>query len=860
MPTLHENLNNEFLLPQIEAIELPLIITQNLSKGIRLRPYQIKAFQQFLYNLNSPAKTEKRHNLFHMATGSGKTVMMAGLMLYMYSLGFRNFLFFVNRDNIVKKTSDNFINQSSSKYLFADVIRFEDKIIQIKEVENFQSTNPDDLNISFQTIQGLHLDLNNPKENSLTYDDFENVKVVMLADEAHHLDAELKAEENKKLNKGEQDEITNWGGTVSRIFSANHENKLFEFTATKELKEPKILEKYANKIIFDYTLKQFRIDKYSKEVILFQSGLGDVIKRALLAAIISQFRLKRFENKGIIAKPIVMFKSRVIAENKEYFDAFIKAIENLNEKTLYEILSIDHKICRQIKDYIKNIDDFIIELQEAFKAENLLLVDSKNNKFDATVLNNLEENQYRGIFAVDMLNEGWDVLNLFDIVRMYVTNTNDTTSEAQLIGRGARYCPFSIKDNDAPKDQRKFDEDLNNDLRMCEELYYHSQSDNNYISNLKTELIASGIIAEQKKEVEMKLKESFKDTNFYKSGYIFLNKQIKKDNSGIFEIPDSVRNIAIEVNLQGNIKASSQTAFDENTNVIPIVENNVIENISLKNIRKSIIYKAIRQNDFFTFQNLKRYLPNLDSMAKFIEDDKYIGNVSIDVKMTKAKKVSLTPDDYLFIVTNALNEIKEAIKSTFIEYSGSDEFEPLQIQKVFSDKKLLFSIGAGENNNASFGKSMVREEGDELKLNLDTLDWYAFDDCYGTSEEKHLIKFISHRIDELKQTYEKIYLIRNERHFKIYNFDDGRALEPDFVLFLEQNGKQVEIYQIFIEPKGENLIEHDIWKQNLLVSLKEKAKPSLLLKDKKFNIWGFPFYNHAKRNDEFIPSFNELVN
>ena len=51
------------------------------------------------------------------------------------------------------------------------------------------------------------------------------------------------------------------------------------------------------------------------------------------------------------------------------------------------------------------------------------------------------------------LNEGWDVLNLFDIVRCYTTRDakagkpgKTTVAEAQLIGRGARYFPFVTDD------------------------------------------------------------------------------------------------------------------------------------------------------------------------------------------------------------------------------------------------------------------------------------------------------------------------------------------------------------------------------------------------------------------------------
>ena len=52
-----------------------------------------------------------------------------------------------------------------------------------------------------------------------------------------------------------------------------------------------------------------------------------------------------------------------------------------------------------------------------------------------------------------MLNEGWDVLNLFDIVRLYDTRSSAsyTIKEAQLIGRGARYCPFLVNE-----EQKKF--------------------------------------------------------------------------------------------------------------------------------------------------------------------------------------------------------------------------------------------------------------------------------------------------------------------------------------------------------------------------------------------------------------------
>ena len=81
-------------------------------------------------------------------------------------------------------------------------------------------------------------------------------------------------------------------------------------------------------------------------------------------------------------------------------------------------------------------------------------------------------------------------------------------------------------------------------------------------------------------------------------------------------------------------------------------------------------------------------------------------------------------------------------------------------------------------------------------------EWFAFEKINSTSEEKGLIKCIEKMMRELEEKYEKIYLLRSERHFAIYDFSNGGRFEPDFVLFLqEKNRSEQKTYQIFIEPK-----------------------------------------------------------
>jgi hypothetical protein len=153
-------------------------------------------------------------------------------------------------------------------------------------------------------------------------------------------------------------------------------------------------------------------------------------------------------------------------------------------------------------------------------------------------------NRVRAIFAVQKLNEGWDVLNLFDIVRCYEARDTGrakigttTMSEAQLIGRGARYFPFILPQSDE-RFRRKFDGDLEHELRVLEELHYHSINDSRYIAEIRQALIEQGMMDEREVTRELKLKEPFKKTNFYKFGVVWLNDRQPKDYQRIHSFAD----------------------------------------------------------------------------------------------------------------------------------------------------------------------------------------------------------------------------------------------------------------------------------------------------------------------------------
>ena len=196
--------------------DLPPIIEKGLSENILLREYQKDAFQYFVtyFENDKLRKNKQLHTLFHMATGSGKTIIMAGLILYLLTKGYNNFIFFVNQTNIIEKTKENFLNEFSNKYLFNKNIEYMEEKIKIKVVDNFQNSplNSNTINICFTTTQKLHMDLLESKENSLTNTDFEDNKVVFISDESHHINAGT-----KKLNKTEENEKKTW--ETFRIYS-----------------------------------------------------------------------------------------------------------------------------------------------------------------------------------------------------------------------------------------------------------------------------------------------------------------------------------------------------------------------------------------------------------------------------------------------------------------------------------------------------------------------------------------------------------------------------------------------------------------------------------------------------------------
>ncbi len=908
---LYETLAEKAFNLNITKPEIPEYIKNNLKYN--LFDWQEKAISNFLTyqlikgreNPNSPT-----HLMFNMATGTGKTLLMASTILYYYKQGYRSFLFFVNQNNIVSKTEENFINSSHEKYLFSNKIIIEDKTIPIKQVDSF-SDNPQGIEIKFTTIQKLYNDIHIQKENQVTLDDLYKRNIVMLADEAHHLNAdtrnrngiqeELVPEELTAKSSKVEIERKGWEHTVIELIlnkksnSKDNKNVLLEFTATIPENE-QIEKKYEDKIIFKFGLKEFLSAGYTKEINLISSSLSKN-ERILQALLFNWYRHKiAVKNNIPNFKPVILFRSKTIEESKNDYENFLDLTSNLKLsdfdflKNIIGIVSQGQSIyeqgktrTEQVLNFIKNENinygEVVNYIKNNFTDRTIIITNSETNKSKSEeitydqekLLNSLEnkENHIRGIFTVQRLNEGWDVLNLFDIVRLYETRDegadavgnrragSSTVAEKQLIGRGVRYYPFAFKDMQINK--RKFDDDINNELRILEELFFYSINDSRYIDELKRELKKDGYIRDDREFKTFDIKKSFKESDYYKIIKIWENKQIDNPNrkkTSLEEIKDEFINPYV---AKGNVLREEVVDFSKEEKQI---RENAIDkkwtpnfSILVKDIEKHIFRKAINiiakdDNSVCRFNSLSQEL-NIKSIDD-LQKDEFLGNFKITAILNKDQNYDNLPNsEKLDMVLDFLNIVFYKLKENISPKIGTTEFYPRKIEEVFREPKTKVIDRLNLNDNISTEN-----------------DWYILDGFAGTSEEKGLVDFIEEQIQDLKSKYAEVFLLRNEEVYKIYDFDKGLGFQPDFILFLKDKSDKNLYYQVFIEPKGTQFLGfdntfktgHDGWKETFLEKISEKFGKENILKaeNNKYYLIGLPFYSSGN-NTNFETEYSKLI-
>ncbi|MCC0690185.1 DEAD/DEAH box helicase family protein [Clostridioides sp. ZZV14-6387] len=842
-----------------ENYHVPLYIKENLKHT--LRSYQNQALRFFHYTQTMEgADYRQNHLLFNMATGSGKTDVMAGIILYLFEeFNYQNFLFVVNTNGVVLKTRENLINQNSSKYLFKKDIEIEGNRISIQEVNRFpKNATNNTIYIRLATIQSISNELNYPKENGLTYDELEKNSVVILGDEAHHFNAFTKS----NLSAEEKMEQS-WENTLDRIRQLNIKNRQIEFTATIDIEgDNNVYEKYKDKIVYQYGLDSFIREGFSKRVFRLQANSDDKSKM-LNAVLLSQYRKYLSKKYGVTDfKPIVMFKSNYVKVSINMCDNFITMIKDLNVEDLQRFIQTEFNTTvsptlKSAYEYYltKDLAHIIVDLKRDFSKERIINVnDGKKgileNSSNFKSLNTLEEqdNPFRVIFAVAKLSEGWDVLNLYDIVRISESAKATpvaTMSEAQLIGRGARYNPFKFEGKYSFA--RRFDNTVNEELKLLESLHYHTMNDPNYIKNLVKSLDSIKLSVEDDSDFDIystDIKSSFKRSEAYKTGKLYYNM--------IEDVPQetytSLAGFGVkldEVYTADLISITTEAEFVSKERQVQIRDELITRDIRL-------FKKAMDRNSFFKFSNLKEYMPTLKSKNEFINDKRWLGKVRIQARIANESN-KLTKEQELHAIEMYLKYLEKTIKKNYCKKRGTNIFKSVLINQVVQPYRKKVSKG--------FSGISIHEK--VLPYSMKGKDWFVFENAIVNGLEKSLIDLMSNFIKTLQKKYKKVYLIRNDEQsglVKLHQFSSNSGIAvydgfmPDFILYLEGEGY---IYQVYIEPKGDNLLERDKWKEELLLSLNNE-KIEFIGEDEKVKLFGLKFYTN-RNTRQIEKDLSELV-
>lgn len=840
------------------GFEHPQYVNDNMAHTFR--DYQEAALRYFHYTQVSDAFKYRNinHVLFNMATGSGKTDLMAGLILYLYKEhGYQNFLFIVNMNSILNKTIDNLINENSGKYLYKNNIEIYGERIFIEKVNQFpliQRRNT--IYIKLDSIQAVSNDLFIQRENTSGEEVYVTNKLVVLADEAHHYSATTKAQKEDERS---------WENAVNTILNARKDNLLLEFTATVDLENENIYGKYKDKIIYKYTLDQFIMDGFSKNVKRIQSSNSDE-ENMLNVILLSEYRRRlAFEEYNTYIKPVILFKSQKIADSNNAEETFVQLIKTLTssdvEKFINRQLQLDTIEESQTLElayeyYISNLDrlsDIVREIKREFSDSRIINANDTDRsnmleKGQYQALNSLEspENLYRVVFAVAKLTEGWDVLNLYDIVRISDPPTtsgtkNSTLSEAQLIGRGARYNPFLLEGK--PSYKRRFEDDSVPNL-LLESIHYHTINEPQYLKNLISSLDEMNLPTGSDKKnplLDIKVKKSFKRTAAWRRGKIYYNKTKQLDDSYYDGLDKYGINNKSDITIiwklatrELDYRSSELRGGYVDTHSIPL------------EVDERYFYKAMNRLTFYHFDSLKKYLPLLKTREEFLgERWLNIKNRTIFVTVPNSmQKSDLTPAEKLHILESYLKEISNKIRNGYRKEIGTNEFIGYPIKEYISDYKKRI---------IKYDTAKIQEN---LKLRLFKEDNFVYNSAILNQTEEKLVNAILLRADELKESYDEVYLIRMDENMhresvkgdklKLHSFDKSvnttkyEAFKPDFILYLSSEDFYV---QIFIEPKGTGFLEKDQWKEEVLTYINEHES-ELLFEDEiqDVKIKGLKFY------------------
>jgi type III restriction enzyme len=358
---------------------------------------------------------------FALATGVGKTRLMAAIMAYLHRVKkVNNFFVVAPNRTIYEKLKRDFNQNYPEKYVFSGLYDFVAQPYLI-DGDNFNSFNPAQLRFNEPSFSSVSIHIFNiaklthgrGKEAEMarvmrlhevlgqSYFDFLRSlpDLCVMMDESHHYHAEQ--------GFGVINDLNPMIGV--------------EFTATPQIQTGRGKVDFKN-VAYEYSLAHALNDKmYVKEPVVWT-------RRDFNA---SQYTDEQLDHEKLVdgIKLHIDTKAKLDVYARNYGRPFVKPF------VLVVAKDIAHS--RQIRDFLTSA-----EFYDGYYADKVLEINSKQGKVESDenteLLLGLEhpDNRIEIVIHVDKLKEGWDVTNLYTIVPLRAS-ASETLTE-QTIGRGLR--------------------------------------------------------------------------------------------------------------------------------------------------------------------------------------------------------------------------------------------------------------------------------------------------------------------------------------------------------------------------------------------------------------------------------------
>ena len=505
---LKEDKNYQKRLSEFDTDKIQIITFINKNLAFNLRHYQEKALYVFQYFMGLPKEDYFKSQIienfndheipfysFEMATGSGKTLLMAAKILNLYKKGIRDFLIITPNTPIYQKTINNF-TLDDRRCVFSPETGLKFSLVTGDSYKDKTShyNDEDDIHVYVFNIQKFFERISDkqdeskgqaythrPLEESYWKDEHNNTisfvdflrkkKLAIITDEAHHY-------QNKKSEE-----------VIKELLP----EMVLEYTATA-LEDVK--DKKKQKIIYKYSIKEFIGQKYGKKIrALGYAGLverstnqvTDADKKKIILSLLCHL-VKKQVLKGTKQKPIILLRSRQVEHSVNLLDyihnELIEDEQNINEvleTSKHEKAPITKLFWEWFSKIKFDKEKLINEFNKICK--NSFRIDSEN-KNDTEIIeqwDTIEDNKYEIVVYVRMLDEGIDINNIYLLTVLSDSDSSIKTNVKQAIGRGVRLY----------KEQREFDEVPDNMKKQSENLYLICDKNRNFekfIEDMRTEM------------------------------------------------------------------------------------------------------------------------------------------------------------------------------------------------------------------------------------------------------------------------------------------------------------------------------------------------------------------------------------